>query len=493
MWSSLVPRIVSLSLSANMSKFNSRRQCSPENSVFMRRFCIALCFFVALCSHAHGARYLAEVRDLRLGALATDGLIAGQVLFVFHDGTFDLFEPGQSASDMLAAFAGGGYPDLILQSAQSQGFQWLSVPLELGSLSGPSLPLPMITIGTIPPPDFRIPPDIDIQATPYVSYIGRLYPSDDLFFANDDPMRHRLVDDEGRLLGPLVMDIYGQDLLDAGVRVNDEQDLLALDNPLFGQPLTEALIRTEDEVVRPHPGFIGAVKQGEAAPGRLLGAVNLVCLPLIGEPCLDFAPAALDFTQAGFPLLRMQLTPEYRYLNGAWSGSYYDPARSGEGFSIDFIGEDPDQVVLYWYTYQPDGSGKQMWLLGQGQKDLNEARSTDWRRVYDYPLELFVTRGGRLTSTDNPQTVEVIPWGTARLTFSKDYTGGPEMENTSGQPACRELLLTDIDPIDDSIDLGLPLSPDSGLPEYPLVRLGGLLSGLEPFCGEFTAFPLPEN
>jgi len=457
------------------------------------RCLVASCLLTSLnVSDVQATRYMAEMRDLRSDGSASDSLMSPLVLFIFHDGTFDLYEPGQPASNMLAAFAGGGNGELLFQSAQSQGFDLIGVNLELGTLRGPSLPLPMVTIGTIPPPSFQIPPEIDVQATPYVSYIGRLYPSDDLFFANDDPMRHRLIDENGELLGPLVIDIYGQDLLDAGVRVNDEQDLLVLDSILFGEPLENALIRTEDQVVRPHPGFVGSVKEGSDTPGRLLGEINSACLTIFADsPCFDFAPTALDFTQDGFPLLRMQLTPEYRYFNGAWSGSYFDPARGGEGFSIDFVGDDSDQVILYWYTYETEGSGKQKWLIGQGQKTLNQVRSSEQRRVYDYPIEFFVTRGGRLTSPDNPQTVEVIPWGSARLTFDRGYLGEQdERGDVDGQPACRRLLLTDIEPIDDSIQLYLPISPDSGLPEYPLERLGGLLSGLEPLCGEFTAFPL---
>ena len=441
---------------------------------------------------AQQQRVLAEVLDLRLDP--DDGLVSPGVLVIYHDGSFDLYDPGQPASDALAAFAGGGNPDPLVELAESAGFVVQGIPLGVRRLAGPMLRIgfnpPMIT----PPPGsiFAAPPIVDPIATPFVSYIGRLYPSDDMFFANDDPQRYRLFDATGQPLGPFTIDVYGQDLLDAGVRANDEQDLLWLDSEEPSEPLPDAFERDEDDVVRPHPGFIGSARQDGVAAGRLMSQVNTVC-PMFFDPCLDYDPARIDFTQPEFPLIRIQLTSEQRTLHGAWSGSYYDPERAGEGFSIDFIGEDPDQVVVYWYSYRPDGSGKQLWLVGQGRKTLNEDRSSDLRQIWDYPIELIETQGGRLASTDNPETVERTVWGTARLTLARGIDPPPEGQpngiDRPGDPACRRLLLTDIVPADESLELDLPASPDSGLPEYELQRLGPLPSGLERFCGDRTVFP----
>jgi hypothetical protein len=437
-------------------------------------------------------RVLAEVRDLR--TTPDDGLVSPGVLIIFHDGSFDLFDPGQPASDALAAFAGGGNAEPLVELAESAGFVVQGVQLGVRRLAGPKLRIgfnpPMIT----PPPGsiFPAPPVVDPLATPFVSYIGRLYPSDDLFFANDDPQRHRLFDEDGHALGPFTIDVYGQDLLDAGVRANDEQNLLWLDSEELFESLPAAFERDEEGVVLPHPGFVGSARQDGVGAGRLMSQVNSVC-PEFFDPCIDYDPARIDFTRPESSLLRIQLTPEQRALHGAWSGSYYDPERAGEGFSIDFIGENPDRVVVYWYTYSADGSGEQLWLVGEGEKTLNESRSSDLRQFWDYPVEFIRTRGGRLASMDNPDTVERSVWGTGRLTLARDIdplpAGQPNGIDRPGDPACQRLLLTDIQPLDPAVDLALPTSPDTGLPEYELQRLGPQPSGLEPLCGERTVFP----
>ena len=66
-------------------------------------------------SAAHAARFAVEARDIRSVDAAESGLVVSEVLIVFHDGTFDLFDPGEQASDVLAAYASGGNPELLIE------------------------------------------------------------------------------------------------------------------------------------------------------------------------------------------------------------------------------------------------------------------------------------------------------------------------------------------------------------------------------------------
>ena len=53
--------------------------------------------------------------------------------------------------------------------------------------------------------------------------------------------------------------------------------------------------------------------------------------------------------------------------NAGLSGSWYDPARNGEGLIIEWLSG--DQVLAVFFTYDPDGN--QFWVVGQGTADGN--------------------------------------------------------------------------------------------------------------------------
>jgi hypothetical protein len=82
------------------------------------------------------------------------------------------------------------------------------------------------------------------------------------------------------------------------------------------------------------------------------------------------------------------------------SGSWYDPARSGEGFSLHWLNRDHAAVV--WYTYDNDGG--QQWMVGGGQR-------VGSRLV----VSLFVTSGARFGAAFDPADVVERPWGVMEL------------------------------------------------------------------------------
>lgn len=95
-------------------------------------------------------------------------------------------------------------------------------------------------------------------------------------------------------------------------------------------------------------------------------------------------------------------------VDGYMSGSWYDPAQSGHGFSID-ITDQENQIVAYWYNYAPDGGGRQVWLYAQGTYDPTQNSVT---------LDAGITSGARFLPMFHPGDVKVTPWGTITFTFT---------------------------------------------------------------------------
>lgn len=435
--------------------------------IFVVGLCAATCLTQQAQSGVGERLLLIEVEDLRE---ETDtGLLIDAFYFLAHDENFNLYNHGQPAPEGLAWFANEGMIDEIQDELIEQSPDAWTI-IKVNSQ-------PPHWSGAITQAIFFGAPWVFPESTRYLTVLGRVYPSDDAFFANEDPQRYELFDEDGVFLGPFVIDIYGTDIMDAGTRDNEEIDLLWLDRDIHTERGDEPWVRTEDEVVRPHPGFKGSFRNPSEVPGRLMSQVNTFCPPS-GDECHDFEPESIDFTRPGYKLARIRITTESQRtleamvstLHGPSSGSYFDPERSGEGFSFEFTGSKPNRVVMYWYTYKPDGSGEQQWLVGTGIKDPS-------RGFFD--LDLFTTQGGRLTSTDNPVDVEVIPWGSARLW----HDGGP------GVPACTRLSLEAIEPLDPAIELDLPNVPST---RYSLSRVTPFLTGLEKYCGNHSGMRISD-
>lgn len=392
---------------------------------------------------------LIEIEDLRDEQVG--GVFSDQLYFAFHNGDFDLFDAGTRAPDGLAWLASEGFIDQLVAELRPTA----DSPNRLYQLF-PSVPSwnaanPVVNFSqaaTVIPADNQ-----------FVSVFGRVYPSDDAFFGNDDPQRHRLYDEDGNFAGPVLIELYGSDILDAGTRANDEQDLIWLDRgpDERGDPS----VRTEDLLVRPHPGFKGSVRNPDAGPVRLLADDSGYCLP-DDVSCLSYTPDQLDFTQPGFPIARIRIS---EYFHGGYSGSFFDPERSGEGFSFSFIDTDPRQIVFYWYTYADDGSGEQRWFIGQGNVPS-----------FNDPLpraEIFSTSGGRLSALTNPDSVELEYWGSAFVGFPERF------------PGCDVVGLVEFEIESEETMLLLPGATASG-PAYRLVRLGPQLTAAADLCGPFT-------
>lgn len=115
--------------------------------------------------------------------------------------------------------------------------------------------------------------------------------------------------------------------------------------------------------------------------------------------CLVFAlalaaalPAAADSQLADVPGLR-----------GDFSGTWYDPAKPGQGVMVEI--RDRGQATVAWFTF--DAAGAPMWLFG-----VADVRGTT--------LSAQVSRvsGGAFPPAFDPTRVQSTPWGTLELDFA---------------------------------------------------------------------------
>lgn len=329
--------------------------------------------------------------------LSTSGLVA------FHDGGLDVFDHDRPPTPLLerivTALISGGvystqealadeYPQMVFQS-------FFGRPYEHGAFSPTPPNFPRFSV---------VLRHLDPQRHQYLSFLVPLQPSNDAFAGNEDPLRYRLFDDDGRFLGPFQIEIYGSDVLDAGLCDNTEAELIWLDRSYYGP---DQLCTGGEGLVRHHPGLNGSVRNPDGVPVRVLGGTSTFSPTRIHH----YDEVAADFSRPGQLLGRLLVSVPTGWAGP--TGSWYSPERAGEGFSLQILppvaGSDQARAIVYWYTYAPDGSGRQLWLTGTGTLGGNLRPQLS--------VFLHATRGGRFASTSNPGTVEPEPWGLVQFEF----------------------------------------------------------------------------
>lgn len=87
--------------------------------------------------------------------------------------------------------------------------------------------------------------------------------------------------------------------------------------------------------------------------------------------------------------------------SGRLSGSWFDPAHSGEGYVLEVL--DDRRSLVYWFSF--DAEGRRRWFFGTGTGD-------DGRLVFE---TLYTTAGARFGAAFEPSDVVLEPWGTLEL------------------------------------------------------------------------------
>ena len=115
------------------------------------------------------------------------------------------------------------------------------------------------------------------------------------------------------------------------------------------------------------------------------------------------------------------------------SGSWYDPGHRGEGYNVEVLIN--GQVVVYWFSYDPEGERR--WFFGLGE--IREGKL-----VFD---EMLTSSGGIFGPDFNPDDVDFKPWGSLELDLTCE--GGTatysSIEEGFGSATLDVVRLTNID------------------------------------------------
>ncbi|MEM6253837.1 MAG: spondin domain-containing protein [Cyanobacteria bacterium P01_D01_bin.156] len=209
----------------------------------------------------------------------TNGSLLTPAWVGFHDGSFDLYNLGES----LDAFP--GVEELVEDGNNApltEAFAASNPTGVQGTLSseGP----PPLEVGESTSFLFEVD-----SSNRYFSYASMVLPSNDAFIANGNQLAHEIFDDAGNFLGADFI-VFGSEVNDGGTEVNDE---LASSTAFLGQAAPNTGTE-ENGVVTLHPGFIPG--------GRILSTTD--SSPFNGLP-LNFTGA--DFTAPDYQVARFRV------------------------------------------------------------------------------------------------------------------------------------------------------------------------------------------
>ncbi len=301
----------------------------------------------------------------------------------FHEGSFDLYDTNMPASVSLERLAEDGDNAMIRADFASQSTGKDAVITNAEGFAGAPLFDPGFASQVVM--------ELDAQNNRYFSYAAMVLPSNDAFIANDDAKRYQIFNEDGVFMAQSFT-VYGSDVMDAGTEENTESDA-AFFNQSAGNTGTSS-----NENVHPHSGFNGSVGNPNGSPQVFLGGTN--------SPGFSFDENA-DFTRAGAKVAEIAVS---RLIDGSFSGTWWNPQRSGEGFLLDVSENSAShnaQAVITWYTYNADNSGVQTWLVGSGPV-IADTIFADMQK----------TQGAGFGNSFNADDVMRTPWGQVKIKFT---------------------------------------------------------------------------
>lgn len=327
----------------------------------------------------------------------TDGLFLTPTWVGFHDGSFDLYDidaPSTPGLERLAEDGDTGPISTEFMDAVADGLD--ATITEPSGFAG----APLFDPGTSATARF----DLNPVSNRYFSFASMIIPSNDAFIANGNPTAWELFDDAGNFAGPISFVVAGDGVRDAGTEVNNEMDAAFLNQsaPDTGEE--------EGGTVQVHPGLNGSVGNPDGTPVNILGATN--------DPGFTFDVNAADFTRNGARVAQITIT---RAVDGSYSGSWYNPARSGEGLLLELVDDENPTAVISFYTYAPDGSGEQVWLFGSGPLVGDTAIA-----------DMVITEGAQFGDGFDAADVVRTPWGQISIRFTSPTTAELEYDSVMG-------------------------------------------------------------
>lgn len=196
--------------------------------------------------------------------LGEGGTFLTPVWFGFHDGqNFDLFNAGEAASLGLERIAEDGSVEGIAAEFNAQvGGRGVDATI----LGGNGAPGPIDPQETA---SFTINVNPDQVGEGFFTWATMVIPSNDAFLAvPDDPLADPIFDHNGNFIGPVVIERFGRDVLDAGTEVNNEEGAAFLNQTARDQGTAE------NGVVGSHPGFNGSEGNPDGTPQNVLGGTT---------------------------------------------------------------------------------------------------------------------------------------------------------------------------------------------------------------------------
>ena len=161
---------------------------------------------------AAGAAHAAPLDITFTNVQSAGGLALTPFLTVLHDGSYDPFDAGGTASAGVEAIAEEG-----------------DVSVELGTLGGETAGVALAPDGfpgapVIEPGEtatLRL--DVDPASDRFLTFLSMVIPSNDLFVGNDDPMAYEIFDAVGEFVLDGPIEVFAGAVWDAGTEVNNGQ------------------------------------------------------------------------------------------------------------------------------------------------------------------------------------------------------------------------------------------------------------------------------
>jgi len=216
-----------------------------------------------------------------------NGVYFSPVWVGFHDGSFDLFDPGSLASLAVERIAEDANfadvrADFAAATAQTGGMD--GVITSPGGFEG----LPVFDPGESSSAEFTLVG----TAHRYLTFASMVVPSNDAFIGNHNPWAIELFDAAGTFKGKQIVTILGSMVWDAGTELNTEMDAAFINQ--IG-PNTGV---TTMSPVLPHPGYLGSYGNPGGSP-IILGSTNAA------GTLTD--PAGADFTLPNAVIARITI------------------------------------------------------------------------------------------------------------------------------------------------------------------------------------------
>jgi len=132
------------------------------------------------------------------------------------------------------------------------------------------------------------------------------------------------------------------------------------------------------------------------------------------------------------------------------TGSWFDPATSGQGLVLHPV--DEDRTDVSYYGFEDDGSP--LWLTGVSGEMLEIGKTTT--------VALNVTSGGNFGSF-TPDQITNVPWGILDLTFDTCTKGTAVFSGPNGQQTMNMMQLTGVEGISCFYVLNPPKPKTAGI------------------------------